>query len=55
MIGIAGNMVKNLRKIGRLDVEMHSKNLSLFANDLRFPDSFDRDNYFNDAKEILKL
>ena len=55
MVGITDNTVINLRKIGRLDLEMHSKNFTLFIYNLRLRDSFDRDNYFNDAKEFLKL
>ena len=54
MIGIAGNMVKNLRKIGRLDLNMHSKNLTLFSDNLRWG-SYERDSYFNDAKKFFKI
>ena len=59
MVGIAGNTVKNLRKIGRLDREMHSRNWTFFANNLVSKDFYDpnleRDNYFNDAKELFKI
>ena len=58
MVGIAGNTVKNLRKIGRLDREMHSKNWTLFAINLEISQDYpnlERDNYFNDAKELFKI
>ena len=60
MVGIAGNTVKNLRKIGRLDREMHSKNWTLFEFNLYsnlYSDdpNLERDNYFNDAKELFKI
>ena len=53
MVGIAGNTVKNLRKIGRLDREMHSKRSDFFENNLF--GNLERDNYFNDAKESFKI
>ena len=56
MVGIADNAIKNLRKIGRLDREMHSKNWTFFRYNLMSPDfdnpNLERDNYFNDAKEL---
>ena len=59
MVGIAGNTVKNLRKIGRLDREMHSKNWTLFEFNLYsnyYDDpNLERDNYFNDGKELFKI
>ena len=59
MIGIAGDTVKDLRKIGRLDREMHSKNWTFFMSNLvsnRFYDpNLERDNYFNDAKELFQI
>ena len=60
MIGIAGDTVKGLRKIGRLDREMHSKNWTLFEFNLYsnlYSDdpNLERDNYFNDAKELFKI
>ena len=59
MVGIAGNTVKNLRKIGRLDREMHSRNWTFFifnlvSKDLDNP-NLERDNYFNDAKELSQI
>ena len=58
MVGIAGNTVKNLRKIGRLDREMHSKNWTFFTINIltrNYDLNLERDNYFNDAKELLKI
>ena len=58
MVGIAGNTVKNLRKIGRLDREMHW-NYVFFIDNLVSkdfdPPNLERDNYFNDAKELFQI
>ena len=59
MVGIADNTVKNLRKIGLLDREMHSNgNWTYFSVNLHlylgYP-NLERDNYFNDAKELFKI